>query len=315
MIRGFTHSLAHCLKGRRRKVAALFFVSLAAGFGGAQLALSAAPGDGLLTGSVEPPALLQQAAPCEIRTAAAPRGEERLYLAARLREGGGLIGRPVAWTVLAVDEVSGRVGRKVHSSEQAQAQVALPAGQYEVRARYGYRLARQRITVEEGRSVSAVFILDVGGVRAISLLDGLGPAIGVRVEHRFYAASGRGRSRLVATSRGQGELLRLGKGDYRVESRFIPGNARAETSVRIKPGVLSSLEIRAHAALVRVEAETGRKRWQLRDAGGAWKFSGSGGQNLVLAPGEYVLAVEEAGKRSLRRFHVSAGESRELRVH
>ena len=254
--------------------------------------------------------------PCEVRVELGRKGTERLWLAARLREGGGLIRRPVSWKVRRVDALTGEPVETVVEAFVDVAEFRVPKGNYLVEVGYGYRRSARRIHVGEGEYVSMTFILDVGGLRPFSRLERLGPVHDVRTVHRIYALGGADRGRLVTASARQGELLRLGKGEYRVESRFLPGNARAVSRVRIRPGILSSLEILARAGVVRIRppAAGDAIRWTIRDLQGAWRHEGEGEGTLVLAPGRYMLTYGRDGRRISRRFTVDAGKNTVLKI-
>ncbi len=240
-------------------------------------------------------------------------GAERLWLAARLRENGGLIRRPVSWTVRRVDPLSGAAGTFVFSADRPIADVRLPPGEYEVDVRYGYRHTRRRVRIGSGQFVAMTFNLQVGGVRVMTKLQDIGPVRDVRAEQRYFALSGKGRGRLVARTTVPGKLLRLGAGDYRIESRFRPGNARAVARVRVRPGVLSTLSITASAGWARIEPADARSRWLIRDAEGVWRHEGRGAASVVLAPGTYVVEMKKDGGGRVRRFSIAAGERRILR--
>jgi len=249
--------------------------------------------------------------PCEVRVELGRKGTERLWLAARLREGGGLIRRPVSWRVRRLDPLTGDPLETVAEALVDVAEFRVPEGDYLVEVEYGYRRSGRRVHVGRGEYVAMTFVLDVGGLRPFSRLERLGPVHGVRTVHRIYALGGADRGRLVTAGAGQGELLRLGKGEYRVESRFLPGNARAVSHVRIRPGILSSLEILARAGVVRIRPPegSGELRWEVRDLEGPWRHEGRGEGTLVLAPGRYVLTYGRAGGRTVRRFSVDAGRN------
>ncbi len=255
-------------------------------------------------------------APCEVRVELGRKGTERLWLAARLREGGGLIRRPVSWKVHRLDPLTEEPVETVAEALVDVAEFHVPKGDYLVEVGYGYRRSARRVHVGEGEYVAMTFILDVGGLRPFSRLERLGPVHDVRTVHRVYAVGAAGRGRLVTASAEQGELLRLGKGEYRVESRFLPGNARAVSHVRIRPGILSSLEILARAGVVRIRppAAGDAVRWTIRDLQGPWRHEGRGEGTLVLAPGRYVLTYDHAGRRMSRRFTVDAGRNTVLEI-
>ncbi len=263
--------------------------------------------DPLITGSVsraEP-----VVADHELRIEFTDEGAEGLQLAARLDERGGLVNRPVTWTVKRAMGGSAAAGEPVYVGETPAADLNLQPGEYRVEASYGLARVVHEVAVHPGQRVGVTLILHVGGVRALSLVDDRYVPTSITATHRIYALSGRqSGQRLTSTS--QGEVARLEAGDYRVESRFEPGNAVAETTVAIKPGVLSSLEISHLAALVRVEfPRGGEAAFEVRDVDGDWAWRGRGpGGDLVLAPGRYEAHILSGDARTVG-FEVSQGDS------
>jgi hypothetical protein len=59
---------------------------------------------------------------------------------------------------------------------------------------------------------------------------------------------------MVAVSTIPGEIVRLGAGSYRIESRFTPGNASEVAQIDVKPGLLSAVEIELPAGIARLAA-------------------------------------------------------------
>lgn len=264
--------------------------------------------DPLITGSIsraEP-----VVADHELRIEFTAEGAEGLQLAARLDERGGLVNQPVTWTVKRAMGGSAAAGEPVYSGEAPVADLNLEPGEYRVEASYGLAQVVHEVAVHPGQRLGVTLILHVGGVRALSLVDDRYVPTGVTAAHRIYALSGpHSGQRLTATD--QGEVARLGAGDYRVESRFEPGNAVAETTVAIKPGILSSLEISHLAGMVRVEFPRGGEgeSFEVRDVDGDWAWRGRGtGGDLVLAPGRYEARALTGETRAVG-FEVSQGDS------
>jgi len=174
MIRGSAHSLQHRLPGRRRSattpflfMSALLLTILAAAWP-SDVARSAMPGQERDPRERQAPAgggLRVSPAPCEVRVELGRKGAERLWLAARLREGGGLIRRPVAWKVRRLDPLTGTHVETVAEALVDVAEFRVPKGEYLVEAIYGFRRSARRVHVGEGEYVAMTFILDVGGLR------------------------------------------------------------------------------------------------------------------------------------------------------
>ena len=238
----------------------------------------------------------------EEREEVVPSGAEGLVLGARLRAGGGLIARPVRWRIFRLDE--GRAPQApVLDLKESQARLNLPPGVWGIEATYGLRRTWHVAHIGPGRRLHVVFIMDVGGLRILSVVEGAPAMDAGPVEHRILQKLPDGRLREVAVSTVPGEILRLPAGEYVVESVFLRGNVRARAEVRVKPGRLHSLQLSARAAVVRVRAREGES-WQLTEQNGAWRWHGRGPQQLVLAPGTYVW--ETAGRR--QRITITPGQ-------
>ncbi|MFW6077137.1 MAG: hypothetical protein ACOC71_05265 [Hyphomicrobiales bacterium] len=265
--------------------------------------------DPIVTGSVTRAAPVM--ADHELRIAFTDRGAEGLALAARLDERGGFVTRPVNWTVKRALGGSAAAGEPVYAGEAPAADLALQPGEYRIEAAYGLARVMHEVEIHPGQHVGVTLILHVGGMRALSLVEDQYVPTSISADHRIYALSGRhSGQRLTAT--GQGEVARLEAGEYRVESRFEPGNAVAETTVEIKPGILSSLEISHLAALVRVELPRGAgesEAFEVRDLDSDWTWRGRApGGELVLAPGRYEARALD-GSAPVVDFEVSRGDS------
>lgn len=297
-------------QGRRVKAAALLLPSVVLAVGllldaPEPKAASPADVDPLITGSISP-----AAADHELRIESTRPGAEGLELAARLDDRGGIITRPIRWMVKRAIAGSAADGEPVFSSQAPVADLRLQPGEYRVEASYGLAHVAQDVAIHSGQWVGLTLILHVGGIRALSLVHDQDLPATVTAEHRVYAQSGRqSGQRLTAT--GQGELVRLGAGAYRVESRFEPGNAVTETTVAVKPGVLSTLEIAHLAGLVRVEFRGGGDdRFEVRDLNSNWTWHGrSPGGDVVLAPGRYEARPLSGNDARPVTFEVGAGQS------
>lgn len=295
-------------RGRRRGAAALaaFGLALTVTFAGpadaAQLPLVAG---GEITGSLHPAGSHH-----ELRIEATRPGAETLALGARLRPEGGLIARPIAWTVR--HSLSGRAGDVVWQGEVPVADVPLPPGDYTVEATYGTARVYQPVNVAPGQRLAMTFILNVGGIRALSRIEGVGFPAGLAAAHSIYAVSGPDAGRRVGLPAEQGDVVRLVAGTYRIESRFVDGNTVAEAKVTVRPGMLSSIEISHVAAFARITvpaAEGDAVSWTIREAGGTWSRKGDGDSfGLVLAPGTYEVTARVGGRTLAASLTVGAGE-------
>lgn len=296
---------------RRRPGGRLAVLALSLGLmAGAPAPEAASPGaDPMITSSIAPPAPV--VADHEQRISYTREGAEGLELAARLDETGGLLTRPVTWTVKRAMAGSAAAGEPVFSGEAPVADLKLEPGEYRIEARYGLANIVHEVTIYPGQWVGVTLILQVGGVRALSLVDDLRVPAGITAAHRIYALSGyRSGEQLIDT--GQGELARLEAGVYRVESRLEPGNTVAEATVQVRPGILSSLQIAHLAGIVRLElpnASGEADAFEVRDLDTGWVWRGRGADaDLVLAPGRYEARALDREAEAVR-FEVAEGDS------
>jgi hypothetical protein len=226
-----------------------------------------------------------------------------------LNEDGGLIERPVTWTISSIS------GEAIYAVEIPVAQVAVKPGGYLVDIKYGAVHLSQSVSVAVGTKLIASFVLDAGGIRILPRLQGLGlPAMPAR--NLVFALNGVRRGQLIATSQQPGEILRVPAGDYRIESRFDSGNARAVADVRVKPGFMSAVEIDHVAGLARLAfagAPDARVLWRVADENGNALPPIFGlSADVVLKPGDYTAVAETGGETLIAKFAIAAGQSRDI---
>lgn len=242
-----------------------------------------------------------------IETVAA--GREGLELSARLNDDGGIIERPVTWTI------SSASGEPVYSAEVSVARVAVKPGSYLVGIKYGAVQLGQTITVVGNTRIIASFVLDAGGIRVLPRLLGLGlPSTPSR--SLVFALTGPRKGQLIVTSREPGEILRVPAGDYRIESRFDAGNTHAVTDVHVKAGLMSAVEIDHAAGLARlafVGAPDAKVLWRVADGTGNALPAISGlSADMVLKPGTYTAIAETGDEILSAKFVIAAGQSRDI---
>ena len=109
----------------------------------------------------------------------------------------------------------------------------------------------KHLTLLEANRLIVSFVLDVGGIRVLPRVKGLGLAP-AQAQSLVYALSGPNKGKLITISKMPGEILRVKAGDYRIESRFAAGNAVAVADVHVKPGIMSAVEIDHAAGLARL---------------------------------------------------------------
>ncbi|NJM30902.1 MAG: hypothetical protein HC855_13095 [Rhizobiales bacterium] len=137
-------------------------------------------------------------------------------------------------------------------------------------------------------------------MRILPRLKGL--ATNLPSEARIIPLDGPRKGAVLATYQNPGEVLRVPSGAYRIESRFVDGNAVASADVKVKPGLLSAVEFDHIAGIAKLQLATiasAPVAWQVKDLDGANVAAFEGIEaTLALRPGSYVASVNIAGRSS-----------------
>ncbi len=265
----------------------------------------ASPGKSDETSAIsQAPAPFDNGANTEISVVA--KGSEGLSLSARFSSTGQALAKDVAWTI---QDHSGAV---VYDDKAAFADVKLQPGTYVVNAQYGNAHLEQAINLPDGIKLGVNFVLNAGGLRLLPRIEGELPTDIGSVE-KIYALSGRDAGRLVATSIVPGEILKLAAGSYRIESSFERGNEVAVTEVKVKPGILTAVDIDHHAALVHVafgKDSSAAVTWDIRSGTGEAlpEFIASAAA-MVLKPGRYLASARKGLEFSFQSFTIEPGKN------
>jgi hypothetical protein len=236
-------------------------------------------------------------------------GTEGLELSARLSERSNEIVRDIGWTIR--DDA----GTIVFEGATPLADAPLPPGDYAIEIAYGSTKINQAVTLLEGNHVTISFILDVGGIRILPRVKGVA-LLGTPSQSLVYAMSGDAKGKLITISEKPGEVLRVSAGSYRIESRFASGNALAVTDVKVKPGIMTAVDIDHLAGLARLSyigAPDKDVSWQIKSISGEVLPAISGlTANFILKPGNYVAEATTAGEVLSAKFEIAAGQERDI---
>jgi hypothetical protein len=204
----------------------------------------------------------------------------------------------------------------VWRSDDPLTETPLAPGDYVVEASYGTAKVYQPVSITPGQRMAMTFILNVGGIRPLSRIEGVGYPSSLAATHAIYALTGPDAGKRIAAAVEQGAIIRVVAGSYRIESRFADGNTVAETKVTVKPGILSSIEIShlASFAQITIPARPGeRVNWQIHQTQGNWQRRGTGDAfALVLAPGSYEVSADVAGHSLTSQFTVKPNDIKRL---
>ncbi len=242
-----------------------------------------------------------------IRTVA--DGEEGLMLRARLDANGGPIERPIGWIITT------SAGETLHNFQAPSADLALPPGDYMVRITYGAASFERGLTLLPGNHLSVNYVLNVGGLRVLPRVKGIGLPQAPSTA-KIFALSGINQGQLIAQSDVPGEVVRLAAGEYRVESRFDAGNTLAVADVKIKPAIMTAIDIDHAAGVARlsfVGAPGADVAWDIATTSGEKLATTIGlSADVVLKPGTYIASATAGGEVMTATFAIEAGEARDI---
>lgn len=192
---------------------------------------------------------------------------------------------------------------------------AMPPGIYFVEAGYGNAVLRDQFTLLEGNRLAISFALNTSALRVLPALKGIA-SNGMGSQTLVYSMSGPDRGRLVAQSSMAGEVIKLRAGFYRVENRFGPGNTVAITDVRLRPGLISGLEVTHLGGLAKlsfVGSASAKVNWEVKVQGGPSIAVFDGLEQMIaLKPGAYEAEAFVNGEVLTAKFNISAGEERNI---
>jgi hypothetical protein len=252
---------------------------------------------------------IQPSADHEIAIDQVSAGNETATFSARLTDTSSSLAKAVAWRVTHDD------GSVLLDTTSTTASVALTPGIYHVEATYGGIALKESFTVLEGNALHLRFVLNAGALRVLPRLKGTTPP-DVTSHTRVFSLSGKTKGTLVSKELAPGEMLALTAGKYRIESRMSIGNSIAVTDVKVRPGIISGVEIDHRAGIARlnyVGAADAKVLWNI-SRGGVVEISDITGlsANIVLQPGDYT-AIARIGDETLSAtFKIVDGEARDI---
>ena len=161
--------------------------------------------------------------------------------------------------------------------------------------------------------------LNVGALRLFSKLAG--PARpDIAAEHTVYKLRGlSGKPELIGKSTQPGGVMRVSAGSYRVVSRFLPGNSVVRRTMKVRPGLISPVELDHNAGVARLFAVHAKKstpfNWVVTDEDGEIvSITSEKRPSLVLKAGSYTATATSGGVGKFRTFDVSPGQELKIEV-
>jgi hypothetical protein len=245
-----------------------------------------------------------------------------VHLKAKVTEDSADIPEGLVWRIFDTKADSSGELAMVAKSDDANADVRLPPGDYVVHVAYGRAQASDNITVATGDNEKTI-VLDAGALRLNAAVSG-DVAIPVALSHFDIFTSGATDAdrKLVAQGQLPNDIVTLNAGTYHVVSYFGDVNAVVRADLRVEPGQLTDATLyhRASQVSFKLVSEPGGEaiadvEWTVKSADGTTVFSNIGAfPSTVLSEGDYVVLAKRGDAVFNRQFEVVPGLAREIEV-
>lgn len=266
--------------------------------------MSAQSAGELTTALAETVEIVAETAPVaepEVEVAAGPQG---IKLAAKLCEDCDLVTDNMFWWINETTTDLEGNRKEVARNGKAQDIMELPAGDYQIVARYGNAFANADVTIEPGKLTDFVMNMNAGNFRVNAAATEGGQILNDNMFYWVFETKTdlEGNRKEVTRMGNANGIMRLTAGEYLVRTRH--GSAFADETVTIKAGELTDLTfdmnvgyLRANAAMAEGGAEIAKDMfyWVFEDKtdleGNRKEITRSGSNKHIfrLTAGNYIL--------------------------
>ncbi|GGF17583.1 hypothetical protein GCM10011321_06720 [Youhaiella tibetensis] len=253
---------------------------------------------------------------------AVTQAPQPVHLKARVTDKGDIIPSGLVWRVFDTRADNNGQLAMVAKSDDADATLSLPPGQYVVHVAYGRAQASDTITVNPGEN-DKTMVLEAGALRLNSAVTG-DIAIPVNLEHFdiFSGGTSDADRTLVAQNVAPNDTVTLNAGTYHVVSYFGDVNAVVRADLRVEPGQLTEATLyhRASQISLKLVSEAGGEAiadvdWTIKSSAGETVFQETGAfPATVLQEGDYTVLAKRGDTVYNRAFQVVPGQPREIEV-
>jgi hypothetical protein len=247
---------------------------------------------------------------------------QTVHLSARITEDGGAIPEGLVWRIFDTRTDSSGQLAMVAKSEDANADLQLPPGDYVIHVSYGRAQASDNLTVAPGDN-SKTIILDAGAIRLNAAVTG-DVSVPVSLVHFdiFSAGASEADRAMVAENISANDIVTLNAGTYHVVSYFGDVNAVVRADLRVEPGQLTDATLyhRASQVSFKLISEPNGEAiadvdWTVKSSDGETVFTNIGAfPATVLVEGDYMVLAKRGDAVFNREFEVMPGQAREIEV-
>jgi hypothetical protein len=247
---------------------------------------------------------------------------QAVHLSARITEDGGAIPEGLVWRIFDTRTDSSGQLAMVAKSEEANAELQLPPGDYAIHVSYGRAQASDNLTVAPGDN-SKTIILDAGAIRLNAAITGDVPVPVALVHFDIFSAGASEADRtMIAENINANDIVTLNAGTYHVVSYFGDVNAVVRADLRVEPGQLTDATLyhRASQVSFKLISEPNGEAiadvdWTVKSSDGETVFTNIGAfPATVLAEGDYMVLAKRGDAVFNREFEVMPGQAREIEV-
>lgn len=240
-------------------------------------------------------------------------GSGRLDLSAVDRDGGHTLDG-VMFILDEPDPDAPEGRREIARSAAPNPSFQLPAGTYQVTARFGTAEVRQRVAIGGGEAVTRTLVL--GLARVTVATTAVGPALPPRAPLVTRALALDPKPREVARASTPSPEFQLPAGKYRFEAQVGIVNAAATVDLDVAAGAVLTVPLKLEVGQVsfRLAGGAGWGRddffWEIFDGSGnpVWRTSQAEPRNVLLAPGGYVARSQFGDRKYEKPFAVKPGD-------
>lgn len=261
--------------------------------------------------------------PANTTIIARPSAENRtggqVTLSAKVTEEGADIDQGLVWRVYRDKPGSDGKLRLLSLHRDAQPQLRLEVGDYQIHVAYGRANLTRKITVAAGKAVNERFVINAGGLKIAAVLASGEPIPDNMVVYSVLSEERDqfGNRITVLSGARPGTTVRMNAGLYQVQSAYGDANAIVRGEVAVEPGKITEATLvhSAARATFRLVSRPGSEA--LSDT--QWSIAGGHGEVVkesagalpthILAPGIYAVVAKRFGQTFRKEFTLQAGET------
>ncbi|KKC36708.1 hypothetical protein WH87_13175 [Devosia epidermidihirudinis] len=242
-------------------------------------------------------------------------------LTARITADAAPIPNGLVWRIFDTKPAASGELALVAKSDDGEAAIELPPGEYVVHVAYGRAQASETMSVVPGAN-SKSFVLDAGALRLNSAVTGDIPIPANLLKFDIFTGGTEGSRQMIGEGLLANDIVTLNAGTYHIVSHFGTVNAVVRADLRVEPGQLTDATLYHHASQIsfKLVSEPGGEaiadvEWTVKTTDGATIFSDLGAfPTTVLAAGDYLVLAKQGDQVFNREFQVQSGSPHDVEV-